>query len=92
MFLELSFHGITPGLPKDRAQRRVHYRTIPCNITKLHNAPWRAKGYLLIGEDGQALPKLGCFGDATKEYNPLEIIMRSGPKTVKLQADYLVGT
>jgi len=90
MFLELSFHGMTPGLPKHRAQRRIHYRTIPCGITKQHNAPWRVKGYLLINKDSEALPKLCCFSDSSKEFNPFEITLTNGVKLVQLQADYIV--
>lgn len=58
-YLELSFVEAPPGT-EVYFSRRVLYRTIPCDFTTNHIPPWRAKGYLAIGEDA-VCPKVTSY-------------------------------
>jgi hypothetical protein len=89
-FLEISFHGVTPGLPKNRASRRIHLRTVPCSLSKQHHAPWRSKGYLLITNNSLAIPKLCCFNDQPADMHTLNIHFGNDDEAVLIHSDYII--
>lgn len=45
-FIQLTFAPPIPGIPKDIVFRRIYYRTLPVNISRMHLPFWRAKGFL----------------------------------------------
>lgn len=45
-FIQLTFAPPIPGIPQDIVSRRVYYRTLPTNISRMHLPFWRAKGFL----------------------------------------------
>lgn len=47
-YIRLAFHTPVPGIPNGNT---IYYRTVPSYLTNIHIQPWRAKGYLRIGED-----------------------------------------
>lgn len=61
--IELFFGKPIPGITS-RFAKRIHYRTLPLEYTSNHISPWRAKGYLEIGNDNSITPKLASFGEA----------------------------
>jgi hypothetical protein len=87
-YLEVYF-GTTPG--KNRLpghQKRIHYRTIPSYITSMHTPPWRAKGYLHVGDDG-VMAKLTTFKEAGA-MNENCIVVENNGLIQHVQADYVV--
>ena len=53
--VEVSFSRPVPGHPL--AGSRVYYRTVPERYTHQHAAPWGARGYMAVSEDGAAAPR-----------------------------------
>lgn len=62
MFVVAAFNHPIPGTPVTTP--RVHYRTLPERHTNAHHAPWNARGFLRIGDDGQASPRFVTPADA----------------------------
>lgn len=89
-YIELAFFTSPPGVVS-RFGRRVYYRTLPCSLTSNHMAPWRAKGYMLIEGDDDAVPKLASFNEP-QDYNPNTVTLINGEKSVIVQADYVLAT
>jgi hypothetical protein len=87
-FLDLSFVGPTPGT-EAYFGRRVYYRTLPLEFTSNHIAPWRAKGYLSIGNDNTVTPKLATFGDK-KPYNHNVVTLHNESVGVDVTTDYIL--
>jgi hypothetical protein len=87
-FIDLSFVGPTPGT-EGYFGRRVYYRTLPLEFTSNHIAPWRAKGYLHIGNDNTVTPKLATFTDK-KPYNPNVTVFSSDLLQVQVRTDYVL--
>lgn len=87
-YLQLYF-GKTPD--KKAPLTRIHYRTMPCNITTNHIAPWRAKGYFKIEEEG-VTAKLASFREDLA-FNPFsfEVTSSDGQIRQQVQGDYVIG-
>lgn len=86
-FLDLSFVAPVPGT-ETVFSRRVNYRTMPLEFTSNHLPPWRAKGYLLIGNDNTITPKLTTFSDRKEYVSNVVTIERGAVATVR--ADYVL--
>lgn len=54
-FIQLTFAPPVPGIPLDIASRRLYYRTLPSNISRLHLPFWRAKGFLSLENESVRL-------------------------------------
>lgn len=50
-FIQLTFAPPVPGIPHGLASRRLYYRTLPANISRMHLPFWRAKGFLSVSDD-----------------------------------------
>lgn len=50
-FIQLTFAPQIPGIPQDIVSRRLYYRTLPTNISRMHLPFWRAKGFLTLDKD-----------------------------------------
>lgn len=88
-FLDLSFVGPTPGT-EAYFGRRVYYRTLPLEFTSNHIAPWRAKGYLQIGNDNSVVPKLASHSDK-KPYNHNSVTLHNEVISVDVNMDYILA-
>lgn len=60
-FINISFASPVPGTPRSMEERRLYYRTIPETMGRTHLPPWRAHGYVRLGDGGGL--KLGSFAD-----------------------------
>jgi hypothetical protein len=89
MNLELSFSGPVPGIPADRAKRRLLYRTMPSSITANHIPAWRAKGYLCCNEESTSA-KLSSFRDPPSALNTHDVVLHGNGISQMVQADYRV--
>lgn len=87
-FLELSFHAPAPGFSKQRALRRIYYRTMPSSITSNHLPPWRAKGFLKI--NGEVTAGLTSFNNQEYQFNPNTIELTREQESQTVQADYII--
>lgn len=85
-FLELAFLGPTPGVDF-RFPRRIHYRTIPRELTTKHMPPWRAKGYFVISDCG-ICPKLASFSEE-RDYTAHSLILERGDEQAQITSDYV---
>ncbi len=87
-YLGLSFVGPIPGDPTGIASKRLYYRTLPENVSSMHLAPWRAKGYLAVGEDGLR-PRLASWQEH-RQYTRNTVTLTAGDVSVDVQSDYEV--
>jgi hypothetical protein len=88
-YIDLSFVAPPPGT-ESYFGRRVLYRTLPASYTGLHIPPWRAKGYLQMGET-DACPKLMSFKDpAIGELVPHVLTLRNANDEIEVRADYRI--
>ena len=87
-YIELAFNAPVPGIPKNQHGKRIHYRTLPEKISSFHMPPWRAKGYLAIGNEG-ATPRLASWSEQRSYvHNLIELEGPTGSATVR--CDYEV--
>jgi len=87
-YLGLSFVGPIPGDPTSASSKRVFYRTMPENMSRLHMPPWRAKGYFRI-DDGLPKVKLASWSE-DRDYTPAVITLTNDNLSVSVRADYEV--
>ena len=87
-YLDLYFGKTPPGLEPTRYLRRIHYRTLPCSITTNHMAPWRAKGYLRIGDNKVTAALASCREDIA--LNKFQITLENNGLQQAVQTDYIV--
>lgn len=87
-FVDLSFMPPVQGTD-GLFGRRVYYRTLPLEFTSNHIAPWRAKGYLQIGNDNTVTPKLASHQER-KPYNENFITFEEGTLASTVRADYVI--
>jgi hypothetical protein len=87
--LELYFGKTPPGLEPSRYLRRIHYRTLPCNLTTNHMAPWRSKGYLRIGHNDEITAALASYRE-DHDYNQFQILLERNGLKQTIQADYVI--
>ena len=86
-YLGLSFVGPIPGDPANAVSKRIYYRTMPENMSRLHIAPWRAKGYFRM-DDGIPKVKLASWSDS-REYTPASVLLtKDNGESVSVQTDY----
>lgn len=73
--------------------RRVHRRAVTSRIAGRHVAPWRAKGYLVIGDDNRACVKLRSFREAPEDLHKetVRLTDESSALTVDVRADWTCG-
>lgn len=89
-FIDLAFCPSPPGVD-DYLSTRVLYRTLPTCFTSLHLPPWRAKGYLLINNEGRACPKLASFNDANDYIShSFTLANPSNNSTATIKSDYVL--
>jgi hypothetical protein len=88
-YLGLSFVRSVPGEPLGRTNRRIYYRTMPANVSSNHIPPWRAKGYLVVNENG-VRPRLASWQEQ-KDYVPNVVRLSNGEHNVNVRADYEVS-
>ena len=86
--LDLYFGKTPPGLEPSRYLRRIHYRTLPCSITTNHMAPWRAKGYLRIGDNEVTAALASCR--EVNNFNKFQITLEKDGLQQDVQTDYVV--
>ncbi len=84
-FIQLAFSPPVPGVPQGLCERRIHYRTLPCHITRNHLPPWRAKGYLRV--NGEVKPSIASWGEK-RDYNQSMVTISNRGESVTVQADY----
>lgn len=89
-FVELYFGQTPPGLEPSRYLRRIHYRTLPMEYTSNHMAPWRAKGYVEVSEDGDVCPKLGTFFAPPTGLTPHTLRLSHDMLSVDVRSDYVL--
>jgi hypothetical protein len=85
--IQLNFAPPVPGIPRSLVSTRVHYRTAPLSMTKMHVPYWRAKGFLKVNNE----VKIGLsnwFEDLDLETNVVKL--RRDDKSVDVRADYII--
>lgn len=87
-YLEVYFGTTPPGGRLPQHSRRIHYRTIPGEITSKHIAPWRAKGYLRVG-DNDVTASVASFHEE-RQYNEYQMTFERDGLTQIVQADYII--
>lgn len=88
-FIDLSFVAPIPGTSQV-FQRRVYYRTLPLEQSSNHIAPWRAKGYLAIGEEDDIKVKLASYSQLPADLRPMQVKLSDTHGIVSVAADYLL--
>lgn len=88
-YINLNFSAPVPGMPTTLANRRLYYRTIPTKFTENHMPAWRAKGYVVITENGDVTPKLAHWGDE-RPYHKNAVLLQGFGTTVEVDADYIL--
>lgn len=86
-YIQLTFAPPVPGIPDDIASRRIHYRTLPSSISRLHLPFWRAKGFLTF-EDQTVKPAINNWY-SPREFHEHEITLGSGHDSVVVRADIM---
>jgi len=90
MFIDLSFVPQMRGT-EQQFSRRIYYRTVPANITSNHIAPWRAKGYFQLSEDGaSACIKLAPHNNLPEELISHVLEFDNGELKTEVGADYVL--
>lgn len=84
-YIQLTFAPPVPGIPKDIASKRVHYRTLPSNISRMHLPFWRAKGFLSI-DNNEVRPAINNWYDK-QQFHKHKIKLISNTESVILRAD-----
>jgi hypothetical protein len=87
-FIQLNFAQPAPGTPQGIAERRIHYRTVPLRFAATHVPPWRAKGYLKVG-DSEAYPKITSWYESGT-YNQCSVEFSRAGASVSVRSDYKV--
>ncbi|MDD3265830.1 MAG: hypothetical protein PHC75_01450 [Burkholderiales bacterium] len=86
-FIQLTFAPPIPGIPQDIACRRIYYRILPVNISRMHLPFWRAKGFLNLSEEEPNLA-INNWDDQDKFYRHMIQLSRESD-TVVLTADII---
>lgn len=89
-FIQISFVPPIKGLPEGYNDNYLYYRTIPMNNCRSHAPAWRARGYLLIGEDNSIKSKLTTFNNIPDNLETSRVILEEGLLNVSIRADYLL--
>lgn len=89
-YVQVNFPLPVPGLPAGLADARLYYRTLPLSYARTHMPAWRAKGYVVIGNDNSVTPKLASWFEP-RDYTPLKVRLSSEHATVCIESDYILG-
>lgn len=89
-YIQIVFVPPVMGAPEGYNDNYLYYRTIPMNQCRTHHAPWRAKGYFLINDEGCMTAKLSTFSNPPVGLEKGEIVLEENDLSVIVQADYLV--
>lgn len=87
-YIRTSFVPPVPGSPAELFKTTLFYRTMPSRFTRNHFSPWRAKGYLRIGDT--VTPKLTSFKELPENLNYNTLNFKSESLIVEVQADYVM--
>lgn len=88
--VQVNFTQPVPGMPAEMADHRLFYRAVPMRYSRTHLPPWRAKGYLLITDGDEVVPKVAAWGSVS-DLQGCAVDFSDGVTTVPVAADYLVG-
>ena len=93
-FLNISFVPPIPGAPNSMFSTNLYYRTVPMTDGRTHIAPWRAKGYLEIGNNNDVKAKITSWGNTSviSELTPItiNIVNKEIGEEVFIHADYFL--
>lgn len=84
-YIQLTFAPPVPGIHTDIVSRRIHYRTLPTNISRMHLPFWRAKGFLITTE-GTVKPTIHNWYSPHK-FHQHEIQLTARNDSLILRAD-----
>lgn len=91
-YVQVNFPLPVPGMPPALGDARLHYRTLPERFARTHMPPWRAKGYLVVGNSAEDItPKLATWTEE-HDYRPFKVNFSDGTETVCVEADYVLKT
>lgn len=88
-YVQLTFAPPVPGVPIDIVSRRVYYRTLPTNISRMHLPFWRAKGFLILNEHEVNLGINNWYSG--KKFYKHKIKLQNNIQSVILSADINVA-
>lgn len=88
-YINVNFAQPIPGLPPELSGRRLYYRTMPARFARTHRPPWRAKGYLDIGEN-EITPKITGWKEPL-ELHRASVTITNGETIAKLRTDYVIS-
>jgi len=92
-YIQITFVPPVPGAPSSIFNNTLYWRSVPMSQSRSHIAPWRAKGYLKIGEE-TVKGKITNFGDPVlQELVPSTTTIRTGNSQqdfVKISTDYVI--
>lgn len=89
-FMDISFAEPYPWVRVATHAKRIHYRTVPSFLTNNHIAPWRAKGYLRVHQDGKVTASVASFREPII-YNPYVLTFERAGVKQDVQADYVLA-
>lgn len=93
-FIKLSFASPIPGSPVSMFNNTIYYRTVPERYGRTHIAPWRAKGFLEMGDRDVRIKVTQGHGNyLLNRLAPVTIMLHDdeGHEIVDVRADYLMA-
>lgn len=85
-YLEVYFGNQPPGIPLKA--RRLLYRPMPSSMTNMRIAPWRAKGYIRVGNE-TTTASLVSFAEKL-EFNKHSVLLKANGVEQRVQSDYVI--
>jgi hypothetical protein len=84
-YIQLTFAPPVPGIHADIASRRVHYRTLPAQISRMHLPFWRAKGFVMLNEQ-MVKPTIDNWY-TSQQFHQHEVSLSLNSDSIILRAD-----
>lgn len=88
-FIQLNFAPPVPGIPKGLVSRRVHYRTVPTDMSARHIPFWRARGCVDLSPTPRVV--LRSWLEDVGQVVPSTLLLSEGDRQVSVAADVLIG-
>ena len=90
-YIGISFVPPIPGAPVSLFSNTLYYRTVPMKDGRTHIAPWRAKGYLEIGDGDEVKVKVTSWRyEVVADLSPAKVELSDRGEVITIDTDYLL--